>query len=128
MERVDPQSASANFRCNLTPKNLDVLFQHMGWQVPGDSASLEKLDGKLRGGHFILTAKIDDELRLKLKSKNGEVDMDAEVDLEYSEISDFQCHRFEIEGRKKKGFRRELRFKATFPPKCPDALANLENY
>jgi hypothetical protein len=124
--RVDPESGWVKFRCHLAPKNIEPLFNHFGWQVPGEKVSLDKLDGKLAGGHFIMTAKPDEEQRLKLKSKDGRVDTDMEINIEYLTIDGFECHRLELEGRKKKGFRRELRFKAKF--NCEDGAANLEAY
>lgn len=125
--RVDTASGWMKFQCPMSAKSMDVLFPHMGWDIPGDKSSLEKLDGKLKGGHFILTAKADDE-KLKVKSQDGSVNLEMEIDIEFGEITDFQCVRLELEGRKKKGFRRELRFKATFAEKCEDAAANLEAY
>jgi hypothetical protein len=114
----------------LSPANLKTLFEHMGWPIPGDKSSMEKLDGELKGGTFILSAKLDDDqiAKLKLKSPDGSFDSGAEVDLEFEKIGTFECHRFELPNRKGKGFRRELRFKATFPAKCQDALTNLESY
>ena len=41
--------------------------------------------------------------------------IDAQYDIAYISLSDFEMIRLEIEGKKKKGFRRELRFKATLP-------------
>ncbi len=109
--RVDPASGWIKFRCSLGG-GLDALFGRMGWDVPGEKTAMEKLDGKLSGGNFILTAK--DKL------------IEAEVDVAYVTVTDFACHRFEIEGRKKKGFRRELRFSVSFTE--DDACAKLENY
>ncbi len=109
--RVDPLSGWIKFHCSLGA-GLEKLFEIMGWDIPGNKTTLEKLEGKLDGGHFILTAK--DKL------------VDAEVDIEFVAIKGFECHRFELEGRKKKGFRRELRFAVSF--KCVDGCANLESY
>lgn len=109
--RVDAASGWIKFRCSL-PKGYEKLFELMDWQVPDTKTMLEKLEGTLKGGHLILTSK--------------EKLVDAEVDIEFDTIKDFACLRLELEGRKKKGFRRELRFSATY--KCPDGAANLENY
>lgn len=109
--RVDPASGWIKFRCSL-PKGFEKLFELMGWDIPGEKTVSEKLDGKLTGGHMILTSK--DKL------------VDAEVDIEFESITGFECLRLELENRKGKGFRRELRFKAQF--KCVDGAANLENY
>jgi len=84
----------------------------MGWDVPGAKTTSENLEGKLEGGHLILTSR--DKL------------IDAEVDIEFSTITKFACHRFELEGKKGKGFRRELRFEVKF--KRGDGATRLENY
>ena len=110
--RMDPASGWVKFACNLSPQSIKVIFQHFGWEVPGDKSSLEKFDGKLEGGSFILNAK--DKL------------VSGGVDIDYVACNSFACHRFELEGRKKKGFRRELRFTVTF--KQQDACALLESY
>jgi hypothetical protein len=68
--RVDPASGWIKFRCSLGG-GLDALFAKMGWDVPGEKTAMEKLDGKLSGGNFILTAK--DKL------------IDAEIDIAYDE-------------------------------------------
>lgn len=109
--RVDPASGWIKFRCSLGG-GLDALFSKMGWDTPGEKTAMEKLDGKLSGGNFILTAK--DKL------------IDAEIDIAYVSVTDFACHRFELEGRKKKGFRRELRFSVSFVEE--DACGKLESY
>lgn len=109
--RSAPDAGYIKFHSTL-PKGFEKLFELMGWDIPGNKTSLEKLDGKLEGGHLILTSR--DKI------------IDAEVDIEFSSIKDFACHRFELEGKKGKGFRRELRFTAAF--KCEDGAANLESY
>ncbi len=73
---------------------------------------MEKLDGVLKGGKLILTSK--DKL------------VDAEVDLGFIKLTGFSVNRFELEGRKGKGFRRELRFKVTF--ESEDGCSRLESY
>lgn len=110
--RVDPASGWIKFQCALNDKSLATLFGHMGWDQPGELTQLEKLDGKLVGGNLILTSK--DKL------------VDAEVEVDFKAINSFACHRFELEGRKKKGFRRELRFSASFED--VEACAKLESY
>jgi hypothetical protein len=109
--RSAPDSGYIKFHCTL-PKGFENLFTAMGWDVPGRKTTSENLEGKLEGGHLILTSR--DKL------------IDAEVNIEFSTITKFACHRFELEGKKGKGFRRELRFEAKF--KCVDGAANLENY
>lgn len=123
--RVDPESGWIKFRCSL-PKDIEKLFQVMGWDIPGEKTVSEDLEGKLKGGHLILTPKLDKDELLKVKSPDGKVNTDAEVDIEFEDISSFKCLRLELEGRKGKGFRRELRFEAKF--KCEDGAANLESY
>lgn len=111
IKRVDPASATVKFHCNLG-NGLSKLFDKMGWTQPGDKTTREDLEGKLMGGNFIFTSQ--DKL------------VDAEVDIAYTDCKGFACHRFELEGRKKKGFRRELRFTITF--KEQDGVAKLESY
>lgn len=134
VKRTAPESAEAKFHCHVPAKNIEQLFTHMGWQIPGETSSMEKLDGRLKDGNLIFTAKLDDETvsKLKLKSPDGHFDSEFQVDLEFKQIDSFACHRFEREGHKGgnkgKGFRRELRFTCTFGPRCEDAAANLEAY
>lgn len=109
--RVDPSSGWIKFHSSL-PKGFEKLFALMGWDAPGDKTMSQKLEGKLEGGHLILTAK--DKL------------VEAEVDVAYLSITDFQCLRLELEGRKGKGFRRELRFQVKFVEE--GAAAKLEAY
>lgn len=122
--RVDPKSASCTFHCSLG-RGIGKLFETMGWEVPGEKSSYEKLDGKLEGGNFIFTS-VGETEKLKVKSGDGKVNTEAEVDIDFGTITKFTCHRLEIEGRKKKGFRRELRFEATV--KNEDGMALLEGY
>ena len=123
--RIAPTKGWIKFRCGLNPKSMEDLFAQMKWDIPGDRSSLERLDGKLEGGHFILTPKVDKE-QLKLKSKDGKVDTEFEINIEFDEISGFECHRLELKGRKNKGKRRELRFSTSYH--CEDGAANLEAY
>ena len=111
-QRFDPASGVITFHAALTPANMGKLFGHFGWEIPGDKSALDSYDGKLEGGSFTLESK--DKLK------------DAEVNLPYLICSNFVCHRLNLKGRKKKGFRRELRFKVTFD--VPDACAKLEGY
>lgn len=122
--RTDQTSGWASFHCPLIQKDLLSVFGRMKWGAPAETTSKQELDGKLESGNFILTAKGD--TTLQVKSKDGSVDTGVEVDIEFSSITKFACHRLESEGHKNKGFRRELRFVATF--KCKDGCANLENY
>jgi hypothetical protein len=112
--RVDPSSGEVKFHCELPLKGTDKLFERMNWQIPGETTTEQGLEGKLEGGNFILTAK--DKL------------VSAEVDISYKEIKTFKCFRFEIKKHKGKGYRRELRFTATFDASEPTALAKLEAY
>lgn len=109
--RVDPASGWITFHCAL-PKGFEALFTLLGWDVPGDKTISESLEGKLEDGTLVLTSK--DKL------------IDAEVSIDFKTITAFACKRLELEGRKGKGFRRELRFKATF--KHVDGCALLEGY
>ena len=111
IQRVDPASGSLKFHCALG-KGYEKLFERMGWQVPEDKTMRLNLEGKLEGGHFVLTSK--DKL------------VDAEIELGFKAMSGFHVIRMELEGRKGKGFRRELRFDVTFEE--VDALARLESY
>lgn len=125
ISRVDAESASCEFHCGIGGKGMERLFRIMGWDLPGEKSSMEKLDGKLIGGKFILTGDADPE-RLKVKSPNKKLDTGAEVECDFGVINSFACHRLELENRKKKGFRRELRFKASLNE--PDGMAKLEAY
>jgi hypothetical protein len=109
--RVDPASGWIKFHC-LMGKGYEKLFERMDWQIPDDHTVRQTLDGALEGGYLVLTAK--DKL------------IDADVQLAFKSMTGFQCLRLELEGRKGKGFRRELRFSCTF--KDLDGLAKLEAY
>lgn len=109
--RVDSSSGWIKFHCQLG-STLNGTFAKMGWDIPGSKTKSEKLEGKLNGG------------RLALISKEKLVD--AELDMEYVTISDFECLRLELEQKKGKCFRRELRFNVTF--KAMDGAALLESY
>ena len=54
------------------------------------------------------------------------MDTSAELDIDYLQADSFQVLRMEIEGRKGKGFRRELRF--TVKSKEEDFCAQLESF
>ena len=112
--RVDTSSAGwIKWKCNPGP-NLKAICQAMGWVIPGHKTTMERLEGKLKGGSFILTSK--DKLS------------DAEIDIEFKETKGFELHRLELKGRGRKGegFRHELRFNSSF--ECEDGAANLESY
>ena len=109
--RVDAASGTFKFRVAIGNKLTD-LCKRMKWPMPGDKATLEKFEDKLIGGHLVLKAM--DQMT------------DFEIDLEYKEIKGFEIHRLELEGRKGKGFRRELRFSGIF--ECPDGAANFEAF
>lgn len=109
--RVDATSGWIKWKVSLG-KDMPKLFEHMGWELPGVATTQESFEKKLTGGNFILTAK--DKL------------VEMEVDIAYQTAKSFTCFRFELKGRKKKGFRRELRFTMSFEQ--PDAAARLESY
>ncbi len=113
--RVDKAAGWVTFHCSLGPvhsKGFVGLFERMGWTIAGDKTSMEKLDGTLLGGKLILASK--DKL------------VAAEVDLDFKKLTGFSLNRLELEGRKGKGFRRELRFKVSFD--CEDGCSRLESY
>jgi hypothetical protein len=111
IHRVDTAGGHVKYACALG-RGYETLFEKMGWTLPGEKTKSEKLEGKFEGGSLIHSA--SDKL------------VNAEYDIAYLVLSDFEMIRLEIEGKKKKGFRRELRFKATF--KEQDACAKLEAY
>ncbi len=111
IHRVDTAGGHVKYACGLG-RGYEKLFEKMGWNLPGEKTKSEKLEGKFEGGSLIHSA--SDKL------------VEAEYDIAYLVLSDFEMIRLEIEGKKKKGFRRELRFKATF--KEQDACAKLESY
>lgn len=110
--RVDSGSGWIKFVCYLG-KGFEKLFDAMDWQVPDDHVTAQSLEGKLEGGSFFMTSK-------------GEKLVDGEVEIDFGTITGFKCLRMELEGRKGKGFRRELRFSATL--KSDDGLALIESY
>lgn len=126
--RVDQTSAGVKFKARPSPTQLRELVERMGWPAPSLAHPVEQLDTKLKGGHFILSASPsdDEKAKLKVKSKDGSVDTDAQVDIEYKLMSHFELHRMEIEGKRGKSFRWELRFRAASGAK--DLAANVENY
>lgn len=110
--RVDATSGWFKFRCS-PGSSLEQICKKMGWPMPGEKSSLERLDGEFKGGHLTLTC-------------SGKLIKDVDVDIEYLKIKGFELHRLELVGRKGKGFRRELRFSGTF--ECEDGAANIESY
>ena len=111
VRRVDAEAGSFKFHVNLG-KRMEALCEKMGWQIPGDKTTLEQLEGKLNGGSLVL--RCQDKL------------VDAEVEMAYKNINGFALHRLELEGRKGKGFRRELRFNGRFDD--PEGCAKMESY
>lgn len=109
--KFDPSAGRIKWRVSLA-KGMEALFEHMGWALPGETTTVESFATKLKGGNFIFTSK--------------EKLVDREIDIAFVEIKGFTCHRFEITGRKKKGFRRELRFDMTF--QAPGTAAEVESY
>lgn len=120
--RTDPADGWIKFHAALG-KGFESLFEMMKWQVPGPHTALQRLDGKIPEGTLLLKSTED---KLKAESPDGTVKSDAEVNIEFDSINGFECHRLELEGRKKKGYRRELRF--TIKYHCRDGAANLEAY
>ncbi len=114
LRRVDAANASFKIvvKCG-TGKTLEALCSKMSWQLPDDHTTLQQLEGKLHGGHFVI--RVNDKLS------------DAEwIELPFKTINGFAIHRLEIEGRKGKGFRRELRFNGV--TEDPEACASIESY
>lgn len=109
--KFDAGSGSIKWKVSLS-KGMATLFDHMGWSMPGDATTQEGFETKLKGGNFILTAK--DKLT------------EMEIDVAFAEIKGFTCHRFELKGKKKKGYRRELRFSMSFTEQ--GAAGKLESY
>lgn len=103
IDKVNVDAANAahvDFGCPLG-KGYEKLFDRMGWQIPeGSTSTLGFKDAKLEGGTFILSSK--DKL------------IDCEIDCKYKTATNFHCERFELKGKKGKGFRRELRFRIIF--------------
>lgn len=87
---------------------LSLIFERLGWNLPGAREKVQKFDGELEGGHFILSAK-------------GRL-VEADVDIEFSMITGFELHRIEVEGKTI----RQLRFSGTYH--CRDGAANIESY
>lgn len=115
VKRSGAEGGSFKFRVGAG-SGLAQVCKRMGWEMPGEKTTVEKFEGRFIGGHVVLQSQ--DKL------------VDAEVDIEYVEISGFELHRLEVEGkrngRKTKTFRRELRFSGGF--KCVDGAANFESY
>ena len=113
VRRVDASSASFKVvvKCGTGAK-LDELCKKMKWQIPDEHTTLQQLEGKLHGGSFVI--KVNDKLS------------DAECELAFKVINSFAIHRLEIEGRKGKGFRRELRFNGVTEEL--EACAAIESY
>lgn len=80
--------------------------------MPGDKTVKEDLEGKLSGGSIVL--RCQDKL------------VSADFDMPYKSIGGFQLLRLELEQRKGKGFRRELRFSGTFD--FSEGCATMESY
>jgi hypothetical protein len=113
VKRVD--AASGSFKIVVkagTGKPLEALCKRMAWQVPDEHTVLQNLEGKFLGGSLVM--RCNDKL------------VDAEAELPYKSITGFAIHRLELEGRKGKGFRRELRFNGTFD--YQEGCAVIESY
>jgi len=113
IRRVDAANASFKIvvKCG-TGKTLEALCKKMSWQLPDDHTTLQQLEGTLHGGSFVM--RVNDKLS------------DAEVELPFKSMNAFAIHRLEIEGRKGKGFRRELRFNGVTEDET--ACASIESY
>lgn len=125
-KRFDPARGEVKFRCVMSQKNWATLCSSMGWTMPGDKCSLERFDGKLKGGYFVMTANLDQQTRLALKSRDGTFDSEASYEIGFDELSDFECHRLELKERKNNAFVWELRFAAKFH--AESTVAELERY
>ncbi len=88
----------AKFSCGLNQK----VMQSMGWVEIPECLTGASLEGEL---HATACELVPSEAQLK---KHG-------IDLTISEVSKFESIRLEIEGKKGKGHRTELRFVVAFP-------------
>lgn len=104
-----PTSGHVDFHCPLGA-GYEKLFERMEWQIPEPKTTRQDLEAKLEGGYFVIAAK--DKL------------VTAEAQVRYKFASGFHVQRFELKGKKGKGFRLELRFRVTIEE--VDALAKLE--
>jgi hypothetical protein len=110
----DAATGSFSFHCKVgNGKPLETLCRRMKWQVPEEHTPEIKLDGKLEGGTLTLLC----ETTL---GKN------VEIKLPYKVMKDFRIVRLELLAKKKKGFRRELRFSGTFDD--AEGAATFESY
>jgi hypothetical protein len=123
--QVDSSSKWIKFACQVG-KGYEELFAAMKWQTPSKTTMVQGLEGVLKTGSITLTPALDEDAKIKAKSKNGKLNTTAEFAVEYDKISSFQCVRRELEGRKGKGFRRILNFTVTHHAEC--GCAELEVY
>ncbi len=110
----DASTGSFKFHVKMGPaKQLQALCNKMGWQVPDDKTTEQGLEGKLEGGSFSLLC-------------DTNVGKDVEIEMPFKAINGFKMLRLELEQKKGKGFRRELRFNGTFD--YPEGAATFESY
>lgn len=91
------KGGNASFSANLTAK----IIAKMGWSEYPDGASSVVLDGSLAASTIVL------------KPAAGEL-AKWENEIEASAVKSFEAIRYEMEGKKGKGFRYELHFVVTF--------------
>ena len=110
----DASTGSFKFHIKMgPPKQLDSLCRKMGWQVPDDKTTEQGLEGKLEGGSIVLLC-------------DTNIGKAVEIDMPFKAISGFKLLRLELEQKKGKGFRRELRFNGTFD--YAEGAATFESY
>jgi hypothetical protein len=95
------------------PSILSALCKKMSWQVPDIKTTKQGLEGKLQGGHFTLLC-------------DTNIGQPFEIEIPFKIINGFEILRLELEAKKGKGFRRELRFSGTFD--SPEGAATFESY
>jgi hypothetical protein len=91
------KGGSAHFVANLTAK----VIAKMGWSEYPDGASSVMLDGSLAAS------------TVQIKPAAGELAKWSQ-DIEASGVKGFEAIRYELQGKKNKGFRYELHFVITF--------------
>lgn len=97
------------FKCNFGAK----VCKAMGWEEPHEKETISSLEGELSATRLILTP------------SQKELQMHA-IDVEVSKVSGFKCVRLELEGQRGNGYRRELRFEASFS--AAEIAGKLEQY
>ena len=93
----DHKGGSASFSANLTTK----VITKMGWDEYPDGATSVSLDGSLAASTVALTPSAGELAKW-------------ETDFEATSVKGFEAVRYELEGKKGKGYRYELHFKVGF--------------